>query len=142
MVTATQLLSRDGDALSGDYTTGNTGLAGGAPSLQVRSASILDLPTRQDITGALVLIDTTSAMGKTLNQLADYAAMRALAKTNAAASADDDTILSLFADAGSPPRQLTSFDTAFLRALYHGPATAKFDSKVAQITNQIAAEQQ
>lgn len=58
VITITELRSRDGNALSNDYTRGNGGLAGGAPTLLVNSASIINLATRQDITGSLVLIDT------------------------------------------------------------------------------------
>ena len=136
-ITATQLLSRDGVAPSGDDTSGNGGIGGGAPTLLVRDASILDLPTRQDITGSLVLIDTAATLGKTLTQLADYVAMRALAKTNARVSADDDTILALFA-ADTSPKRLTPFDTAFLQALYRGPPTEKFGTKLARMSRQIA----
>ena len=137
-ITATQLLSRDGDAPSGDYTSGNGGIGGGAPTLLVRSASILDLPTRQDIAGSLVMIDTAATLGKTLTQLADYTAMRALAKTNTVARADDNTILALFNNSAPAPRRLTPFDAAFLKALYRGPPTAKFNVQIARMSRQIA----
>jgi hypothetical protein len=141
VITITELRSRDGNRLSADYTRGNSGgLAGGASTLLVNSASIINLATRQDITGSLVLIDTAATFGKTLNQLADYTAMRTLAKTNATAEADDDTILSLFADPAHAPRTLTSFDAAFLKALYHGPATLKYGTKLAAMTRDIVEE--
>ena len=141
VITLTELRSRDGNRLSADYSRGNsTGLAGGAPTLLVDSASIINLTTRQDITGSLVLIDTAATLGKTLNQLADYTAMRALAKTNASADADDDTILSLFTDSAHAPRALTTFDAAFLKALYHGPATLKYGTKLAAMTREIVKE--
>ncbi len=55
-------------------------------------------------------------------QLADYAAMRTLARTDAAAASSQPmpTILSLF-DAGNPaaaPPSLTHWDLGFLTALY------------------------
>jgi len=137
VITLTQLLSRDGRAQSLDYTNGNTGMAGGAPVLQVESASIVNMATRQDITGSLVLIDTAAALGKGLDQLADYAALRALAKTNVSAHEDDDTILSLFSGQGTPPRGLTAFDAAFLKALYHGPATMKYGTKISSMAREI-----
>lgn len=140
-ITLTQLKSRDGNTLSNDYTQGNTGMAGGAATLLVNSASIIHLATRQDITGSLVIVDTAATLGKTLNQLADYTAMRALARTNASADAGDDTILSLFHTTAAP-RALTVFDTAFLKALYRGPATASLQGKLTQMTRDIAEGQQ
>lgn len=66
--------------------------------------------------------------------------MRTLAKTNATAGPDDDTILSLFAYPAHAPRALTSFDAAFLKALYHGPATLKYGTRVAAMTRDIVEE--
>lgn len=136
VLTVTQLRSRDGDGLS----TTIKGIAAGkehVPILEVRSASIINLPTRQDINGVLVLIDTPATLGKSLGQLGDYAAMRALARTrDEGMSAEDGTILSLFSAEGAPPA-LTAFDQAYLTELYRGPATQTGIAKTSRIAARI-----
>lgn len=87
-------------------------------NLRVQSASILSQPTRQQIDGSIVIISTDAAIGKTVGQLANYAAMRGLAQTRTPGSTPPvSTILSLF-DTANPPKALTSFDFGYLRALY------------------------
>lgn len=136
VLTVTQLRSRDGDGLS----TTIKGIAAGKehiPFLEVRSASIINLPTRQDINGVLVLIDIPATLGKSLGQLGDYAAMRALARTrDEDISAEDGTILSLFGNEGAP-RSLTAFDQAYLTELYRGPATQAGIAKTSRIAARI-----
>ncbi|MEO6360786.1 MAG: hypothetical protein ABIO43_09470 [Sphingomicrobium sp.] len=87
-------------------------------NLRVQSASILSQPTRQQIDGSVVIINSEAALGKTVGQLANYAAMRGLAQTRIPNEVPAvNTILSLF-HAASPPKALTSFDFGYLRALY------------------------
>lgn len=87
-------------------------------NLRVQSASILSPPTRQQIDGSIVIIRRDAAVGKTVGQLANYAAMRGLAQTRTPNPAPlVNTILSLFTTT-SPPKALTSFDFGYLRALY------------------------
>jgi hypothetical protein len=77
--------------------------------------------------GAVVLIDIEALDGKSLNQLADYATMRALVPTRGVddpAAGPTDTILSLFAD-DYGPKELTVFDRNFLKAYYGGAATLR-----------------
>ncbi|MBA3940965.1 MAG: hypothetical protein C0520_07125 [Sphingopyxis sp.] len=81
--------------------------------------------------GAFLLVEASALGDMTLMQLADYAAMRTLARTDAAAAGAQPapTILSLF-DAGGgadAPPSLTHWDLGFLTALYRiDPA---FDEK-------------
>lgn len=90
-------------------------LTGVIPSLTAR-------PTRQDLTLSLIVFDLAAIEGLSLRQLADYAAMRTLARTDpAAAPAPGRTILSLFADRAAglvPATSLTRWDEAYLAALY------------------------
>ena len=91
------------------------------------SAARLDGQVRLDMTAAMVLIDAEMTPGKTLQQLADYAALRALTSvydTTAGGPSTVPTILSLFADGDDPPAGLTAFDRAFLEAAYFIPDTA------------------
>lgn len=78
--------------------------------------------TRQDFNRAVIIIDSTRTAGTPLPSIADYVAFVALAQINPNASAGDyPTILNLFA---SPPGRarptgMTSWDVAYLDALYH-----------------------
>lgn len=126
----TQVRSSDGDTLRAG------GMIEGVPELQVRMASILLLPTRIDINASIVLIDIPAAIGKSVNQLADYAAMRTLAQTRPG-SGGSDTILNLFGDGGPPARGLTGFDAGYLKALYTGPTGQPPISKVGMIARSI-----
>jgi hypothetical protein len=79
--------------------------AGGPPRfvkdahvLQSSLNSRIGLPTRQDLTLAVLLVDLDAVAGRSLRQLADYAAMRTLARTRAPAGTAGGrrTILALF----------------------------------------------
>lgn len=78
------------------------------------------LSTREDITSVLVVFDRRQVAGRTLDQLADYATMRGLARTRPIAGEGTamDTILSLFDESAPPPAGLTDFDRAYLASLY------------------------
>lgn len=135
----TEIKSRDGDQLQ-SVGPGGLSLAGGAPTLEVRSASVVNPPTRVDINAALVLIDKPAILGKKLGQVSDHIALRALAVTRSSRiAAGDDTILSLFTPGATPPPGLTGFDRTYLRTLYHGPPTRSALSKVTEI-GQAAAK--
>ena len=116
--TVTEVRSRDGDRIRGG--------GGGSDDigvLNVRNASILQAVTRTDVNGTVLLLDQPATVGKTINQLADYAAMRTIAQTRpVGGAASEPTILTLFDNGAVPPRALTTFDTAYLQARYHGSA--------------------
>lgn len=108
------------------------------PEIEVREASLLDT-ARAVITASILLIDQDAAVGKTLNQLADYAARRTLAKVRTK-GATGDTILTLFdAPSGQAPRALTAFDSGYLKAPYHGPPTLRASTEVGEIAREISA---
>jgi hypothetical protein len=73
-----------------------------------------------ELVSSFVLIAARAVAGLTLTQIADYAAMRALAKTRAPASTSGPTILRLFDEnnASAKPAELTSWDLGYLRSLY------------------------
>ena len=77
--TITETTSRDGDKLRVGTSTGVR-----APELQVRSASIIQLTTKRNIVATIIIVDIPAAIGKGLDQIADYAAMRTLAETRGA----------------------------------------------------------
>lgn len=89
-------------------------LTGVMPSLTARS-------TRQDLSLSFIVFDLSAIDGLSWLQIADHAAMRALARTGGAGLPARRSILTLFGDrrAGAEPaRELTDWDAAYLRALY------------------------
>ncbi|MEO6041552.1 MAG: hypothetical protein ABIP41_06600 [Croceibacterium sp.] len=78
--------------------------------------------TRRDIVHALVLVDRAAVRGLSVNQLADYATVRALVhRPPEAATIGAPSILALFAAGqGARPAGLTAFDNALLTSLYQG----------------------
>lgn len=123
----TEVRSRDGDQLRGG-------------TLTVRNASILQAVRRTDVVASVLLIDQVASVGKTVNQLADYAAMRTLASARpVGTAAAEQTILRLF-DPGEAtvPKALTAFDLAYLKALYHGTAIERPQAKVALMARAIS----
>jgi len=70
---------------------------------------------------ALVVIDTTVPKTATLGQLTDFAAMVGLGDIDVDADIGDaPSILQLYAASpDAPPSGLTTWDQAFLSALYH-----------------------
>ncbi|MET4131380.1 hypothetical protein ABIE62_000492 [Porphyrobacter sp. MBR-155] len=81
---------------------------------------------RNNLVGAVVLIEGSAIEGKTFRQLSDYATMRLLASTNDDVNDDNaslPTILTLF-NGQYAPDSLTEFDRAYLSALYELPANS------------------
>jgi hypothetical protein len=99
--------------------------------------SRIGLPTRQDLTLSVVLVDLDAAAGRSLRQLADYAAMRTLARTRTpAAGHSRRTILSLF-EAIRPVRGLTRWDLAYLKGLYATERSAPADLQRLRIARAV-----
>lgn len=93
------------------------------PAVQnVATSSRLSSPVRRDMLRSTVLIDRDAVADRDLRQVADYAAMRALAEARPGRGADAGSILALFAsgrDTRIPPR-MTEFDRSYLEGLYAG----------------------
>ena len=97
---------------------------GRPPVFDSTAISRLETGRRLDIEFAMVMIDADLLVDLDGLALADYATMRALARTrpvelDAAGSA---TILALFDDPVRSAQSLTAFDRAYLASLYAGPA--------------------
>ncbi|PWG02606.1 hypothetical protein [Sphingosinicella humi] len=73
--------------------------------------------TRRDLSITFVVFDLAATDGLTLTQIADHAAMRTLARTEPA-DARAPSILALFNEDGPHPDSLTTWDAAYLKALY------------------------
>ena len=133
--TLTETTSRDGDKLRVGTTSSVR-----APELQVRSASILQLPTKRNIVATILIVDIPAAMGKGLDQIADYAAMRTLAETRGSigVSGGQDTVLRLFQPGDrTPPSGMTAFDRIYLHALYQGQGTTPPFTKENEIAERV-----
>lgn len=80
-----------------------------------------------DLSSVIVLIDTRTSKGVTLEQLAAYIAMVGLAQIRVDAKIGDaPTILRLFSDsAHAPAAGLSPWDAAYLKALYHTDHSAR-----------------
>ena len=98
----------------------------GRANLRANATRIVFSDTR-DLTSALIMVDSTRARGVNFGQLASYIAMLALAEIRAGADgADAPSILHLFSrPENDRPPGLSSWDEAFLKALYHTEQTDK-----------------
>jgi hypothetical protein len=107
-------------------------------TMTVKTASILYQTTQQAITGSMIVFDDEATLGKTLTQIADYVAMRALAGAlPPRQGVPADTILTLFDPASTAPPQLSSVDRSYLRGLYIANPTLKGRAAMGRISRQI-----
>jgi hypothetical protein len=113
---STEARGRYGEVLTG------RGDPGEPATLKVPNAqSRIFMASRQDIVASVVVIDLAAVHGMNPLQVADYAAMRGLARTRPPGEQSPvGTILSLFDKGAVAPPELTRFDLAYLRAVY-GP---------------------
>lgn len=135
---AIETVSRDGDPM----TPGLDSRPGDPLTLYAPTASRLSLTFRRDIRASTVLIDRDAVAGRSLAQVADYAAMRALADARTDAAAGQDTILALFTPEGdrTAPAGLTAFDRGYLKGLYAGRGDLTSTMKQGAILRRIAQE--
>lgn len=107
-------------------------------SSRAMSASILRQSTRLDIDAAFVVIDRSVIAGKTTAQIADYAAMRGLARTRPVEGTSIGTILTLFGfapDKAMP--ELTRADILYLQSLYRFGGTETLIEARARLARDI-----
>lgn len=108
------------------------------PTLEVRRASHVGPPTRQSIQLSVVVLEWPALLGRTTVQIADYAAMRMLARTRPdAAPRDVDSILSLFAPGPGAPASLTAADSSYLHTLYRQSTTLHARQQVRDIARNV-----
>ncbi len=109
--------------------------------LTVKSASIINLPTKQVMLGSTIVIDDDALDGKTLTQIADYAAMRALSNARPPREGlEADTIMTLFDPSVSPPLSFTEVDRSYLKGLYKGDPMARGTTAMGRISRQISLD--
>lgn len=106
-------------------------------------SSLTQRQTRQDLDISFVLFELDAVEGLTLTQIADYAAMRTLARTSPAAIRGPRTILGLFDDIGSGYARveaMTGWDAAYLRALYRTNSTVSAAQQRSNMVRMIEGE--
>lgn len=114
------------------------------PVVQMAMAhSKIYLTTREDITSVMVVYDLDQIRGKSLVQLADYATMRGLARTRPVDGDGQpmDTILALFDQAAPPPAEMTTFDRAYLGALYDNIPNMPGVTKILGVNRQLRLQE-
>lgn len=96
------------------------------------------LPARQDIVASVVVIDIPALNGLHVRQVADYVAMRGLAQTRPPGQRGKvGTILSLFDKGAIPPTEMTTFDLAYLRAVYGQIPNLPGSAKITQVAYEV-----
>lgn len=112
-----------------------------AGTLTVKSASILYQPTKQVITGSMIVLDDDALIGKSLVQIADYVAMRALSGAKPPEEGiEADTIMTLFDPKVASPLSVTEVDRSYLKALYKANPMANATTAMGRISRQIARD--
>lgn len=124
-------LTRDGQSRLGD-----------PPVFDSTEISRLNSATRRDMALSMVMIDTDLLEDLDGLALADYATMRALARTLPVeqGEANYGTILSLFSDPVNAPQSLTAFDRAYLASLYAGRANQPGHLALRDVDDRMADE--
>jgi hypothetical protein len=115
----------------------NEALGGNERRTNLRAeATRLVFNETRDLTSALVMVDGPRAKGVNFGQLAAYIAMIGLAEIRSDAAADAPSILNLFSGPEEArPAGLSTWDEAFLKALYHTRHTDK--QQVAEIKTEM-----
>lgn len=133
----TQVRNEDGQGLKAN----NTGAGGDAPMLEVKTASFITLPTEQATVQSMVVLTADALLGKSLTQIADYVAMRALAGARPPVDpTPGDTILTLFDPGATPPPGASSLDVSYLDALYHSRPNQSAIKQKSEISRRLVRD--
>ncbi len=109
--------------------------------LTVRSASFIKLPHKQAIAGSTIVLDDDALVGKSLTQIADYVAMRALSGAKPPSEGiEADTIMTLFDPSVATPLSVTAVDKSYLTALYKSDPFDKANAAMGRISGQIGRD--
>lgn len=109
------------------------------PTLKIPFSSRVEMPIRRATQVSVVLIERRAMLGHTLQQIADYAVMRALANVRPEGSVGGDTILTLFdLDGSNTPTEMTRFDREYLKGIYSGRANRRVAETISTIAHDLA----
>jgi len=103
-----------------DATATALNVSGDEGAIVTRRSSMVSTQTARSIKSATVIIDATQTRGASVETLADFAALVLLAEVKPGARSSSISILAAFGGY-DPPRGLTEWDLAFLKALYRIP---------------------
>jgi hypothetical protein len=98
-------------------------------------SSMVSTQTACSIRSATVIIDATQSGGASIETLADFAALVLLAEVKPGARSSSISVLAAFGGY-DPPKGLTDWDMAFLKALYRIP----LDRTAGRHRNQLVVE--
>lgn len=107
---------------------------------EATGSPVFDVSRQAAAVHAVVILDRSVVLDKTIAQLADYIAMRALAGGRAPRSDSlaGTTILSLFDGGPDLPAQMTALDRGLLRGLYATPGTSNARRQANQISREMS----
>jgi hypothetical protein len=117
--------------------TGATGMgmSGEDGTVVTHRSSMVSTQTARSIRSATVIIDATQSGGASIETLADFAALVLLAEVKPGARSSSISVLAAFGGY-DPPKGLTDWDMAFLKALYRIP----LDRTAGRHRNQLVVE--
>jgi hypothetical protein len=118
-----------------DATVSALNVSGDEGAIVTRRSSLVSTQTARSIHSATVIIDATQTRGAAIETLADFAALVLLAEVKPGARSSSISVLAAFGGY-DPPRGLTDWDMAFLRALYRIP----LDRTANRHRNQLVVE--
>ncbi|MBX3564659.1 MAG: hypothetical protein KF730_08800 [Sphingomonas sp.] len=107
-----------------DGQTARTGTIDGglgdAPTMLVKSVSMINASVQQAVVQSVIVLDDDALIDKSINQIAEYIAMRTLAgaRPPVNGSVAADTILTLFDPGAIAPPGLTLIDRSYLEGVY------------------------
>ena len=111
--------------------------------MRIYESSNIDPSVQQAIVSAWVVLETRATIGKSLTQLADYAAAARPgdgAAGRARRQRGDDPRVVRARDRTAAPAELTEFDRAYLKSLYRVQARGRALQQVHQMADSIARE--
>lgn len=96
------------------------GVSGDEGTVVTHRSSMVSTQTARSIHSATVIIDASQTRGAAIETLADFAALVLLAEVKPGARSSSISVLAAFGSY-DPPKGLTDWDMAFLKALYRIP---------------------
>lgn len=131
--------SPGGVAIGGTSSQGIEGI-----DIKSYSSSLIDTKIVINLTGSVVVVDIGKATGYPLDSIAAYAALVSFSQVKPEKAHDAlPSVLSMFAPGKNPgdaPRDLTTFDYAYVSSLYEIRPNRPGDVQKSQIANKMAAK--
>ncbi|MES2989022.1 MAG: hypothetical protein V4808_14050 [Pseudomonadota bacterium] len=115
------------------------GGVGGSPTMQVKSVSMINSSVQQAVVQSVVVLEDDALIDKSINQIAEYIAMRTLAGARPPENGSGavDTILTLFDPNAISPPGLTSVDRSYLEGVYSVRPTGRSGMQQTAIAKRI-----